>query len=74
MPAKSIIAPIQYHFIQKSVGAVPGPMDCFLVLRGTKTLAVRMKQHAENLEFEQAAQKRDELNQLRLQLLQNPGL
>ena len=36
------------HFIQKSVGAVPGPLDCFLVLRGTKTLAVRMKQHAEN--------------------------
>jgi cystathionine gamma-lyase len=32
-------------FIQKSVGATPGPMDCFLVLRGTKTLAVRMKQH-----------------------------
>ena len=36
------------HFIQKSVGAVPGPLDCFLALRGTKTLAVRMKQHAEN--------------------------
>ncbi len=36
------------HFIQKSVGAVPGPLDCFLVLRGTKTLAVRMKQHEEN--------------------------
>ena len=35
-------------FLQKSVGAVPGPMDCFLVLRGTKTLAVRMRQHAEN--------------------------
>ena len=34
------------HFIQKSVGAVPGPLDCFLVLRGTKTLAVRMKEHA----------------------------
>ena len=39
------------HFIQKSVGAVPGPMDCFLVLRGTKTLAVRMKQHAENAQI-----------------------
>ena len=36
------------HFIQKSVGAVPGPLDCFLVMRGTKTLAVRMKQHEEN--------------------------
>lgn len=36
------------YFIQKSCGAVPGPMDCFLVLRGIKTLHVRMKQHAEN--------------------------
>jgi cystathionine gamma-lyase len=36
------------HFIQKSVGAVPGPLDCFLVLRGTKTLAVRMKEHAKS--------------------------
>ena len=36
------------HFIQKSVGAVPGPLDCFLVLRGTKTLAVRMEKHDEN--------------------------
>jgi cystathionine gamma-lyase len=35
-------------FLQKSIGAVPGPMDCFLVLRGTKTLAVRMRQHAAN--------------------------
>ena len=31
------------YFIQKSCGAVPGPMDCFLVLRGIKTLHVRMK-------------------------------
>lgn len=36
------------YFIQKSCGAVPGPMDCFLVLRGIKTLGVRMKQHCEN--------------------------
>jgi cystathionine beta-lyase/cystathionine gamma-synthase len=36
------------YFIQKSCGAVPGPMDCFLVLRGIKTLGVRMKQHSEN--------------------------
>lgn len=36
------------YFIQKSSGAVPGPMDCFLVLRGIKTLHVRMKQHCEN--------------------------
>ncbi len=36
------------YFIQKSCGAVPGPMDCFLVLRGIKTLHLRMKQHCEN--------------------------
>lgn len=36
------------HFLQNSIGAVPGPMDCWLVLRGVKTLAVRMKQHMEN--------------------------
>jgi cystathionine beta-lyase/cystathionine gamma-synthase len=38
----------ELYFIQKSCGAVPGPMDCFLVLRGIKTLHVRMKQHCEN--------------------------
>lgn len=36
------------RFLQNAVGAVPGPMDCFLALRGTKTLAVRMRQHEEN--------------------------
>ncbi len=35
-------------FYQNSVGAVPGPFDSFLVLRGTKTLAVRMQRHCEN--------------------------
>jgi cystathionine beta-lyase/cystathionine gamma-synthase len=35
-------------FLQNAVGAVPGPMDCFLVLRGIKTLAIRMDRHAEN--------------------------
>ncbi|MFO1258732.1 MAG: cystathionine gamma-synthase [Gammaproteobacteria bacterium] len=35
-------------FIQNAVGAVPSPMDCFLLLRSLKTLAIRMKQHAEN--------------------------
>ena len=35
-------------FIQNAAGGVPGPMDCFLVLRGTKTLAVRMDRHLEN--------------------------
>jgi cystathionine gamma-synthase len=35
-------------FFQNAVGAVPGPMDCFLILRGIKTLPVRMDRHAEN--------------------------
>jgi cystathionine beta-lyase/cystathionine gamma-synthase len=35
-------------FLQNAVGAIPGPMDCFLVLRGLKTLPVRMQRHAEN--------------------------
>ncbi|MFD1645410.1 cystathionine gamma-synthase [Haloarchaeobius litoreus] len=35
-------------FYQNSVGATPGPHDCFLVLRGTKTLPVRMDRHCEN--------------------------
>jgi cystathionine beta-lyase/cystathionine gamma-synthase len=38
----------QLYFIQKSCGAVPGPMDCFLVLRGIKTLHLRMQRHCEN--------------------------
>ena len=36
------------HFLQKSLGAVPGPFDCWLVLRGVRTLAVRMRQHCAN--------------------------
>src|SRR5258705_144561 len=35
-------------FIQNSSGAVPGPFDCWLALRGTKTLALRMRQHDAN--------------------------
>src|SRR5262249_45976679 len=35
-------------FLQNSLGAVPGPLDSWLVLRGLKTLAVRMRQHCEN--------------------------
>jgi cystathionine beta-lyase/cystathionine gamma-synthase len=35
-------------FLQKSLGAVPGPFDCWLVLRGAKTLAVRMDRHCRN--------------------------
>ena len=36
------------RYIQNAAGAVPSPFDCWLVLRSTKTLAVRMKQHEEN--------------------------
>jgi len=38
----------QLAFLQKAVGAVPGPFDCWLVLRGTKTLTLRMRQHDQN--------------------------
>lgn len=38
----------QLSFMQNAIGAVPGPMDCFLILRGIKTLALRMDRHAEN--------------------------
>ncbi|SEK65942.1 cystathionine gamma-lyase [Chitinophaga rupis] len=38
----------QLYFFQNSCGAVPGPQDCFLVLRGLKTLHVRMQRHCEN--------------------------
>jgi cystathionine beta-lyase/cystathionine gamma-synthase len=36
------------QFLQNAIGAVPSPIDCFLVLRGTKTLHVRMERHVEN--------------------------
>lgn len=38
-------------FLSNSVGAVPAPWDCFLTLRGVKTLGIRMKQHCENASF-----------------------
>lgn len=38
----------QFAFIQNSSGATPGPQDCFLVLRGIKTLHLRMQRHCEN--------------------------
>lgn len=38
----------QLRFIQKSVGAVPSPFDCWLTLRGIKTLALRMERHAQS--------------------------
>lgn len=36
------------RYLQNAVGAVPGPLDCFMVLRGLKTLHVRMERHAQN--------------------------
>ena len=38
------------RFLQNAIGAVTGPLDCFLVLRGTKTLSVRMERHCDNAE------------------------
>ncbi len=35
-------------FLQNAIGAIPSPMDCFLVMRGTKTLHLRMQRHGEN--------------------------
>jgi cystathionine gamma-lyase len=37
-------------YLQNAIGAVPGPLDCFLVLRGTKTLHLRMERHSRNAE------------------------
>jgi len=49
------------QFLQKSLGAVPGPFDCWLVLRGIKTLAVRMRRHCENAHVVAAALSRHSL-------------
>jgi cystathionine beta-lyase/cystathionine gamma-synthase len=38
----------EYKFLQNAVGAVPGPLDCFLLLRSTKTLALRVARHCES--------------------------
>jgi cystathionine gamma-lyase len=38
----------ELKFFQYAVGGVPGPQDCFLVMRGLKTLHIRMERHAEN--------------------------
>ncbi len=38
----------KFFFIQNACGAVPGPQDCFLVLRGIKTLHLRMERHSQN--------------------------
>ncbi|MCE5288687.1 MAG: cystathionine gamma-synthase [Nocardiaceae bacterium] len=39
-----------FGFLQNGAGAVPGPMDCYLTLRGIKTLAIRMERHSDNAE------------------------
>lgn len=38
----------ELKFLQNAAGAVPGPMDCFLVMRGIKTLGIRMERHSAN--------------------------
>jgi len=41
----------ELKFLQNAVGAVPGPQDCFLILRGIKTLGLRMERHCSNAEL-----------------------
>ncbi|HET7676564.1 MAG TPA: PLP-dependent transferase [Candidatus Limnocylindrales bacterium] len=58
------------HFLQNAIGAVPGPFDCFLVLRGIRTLGLRMTRHAANaLAVARALAERDDVAWLRY-----PGL
>ena len=57
-------------FLQNAIGAVPGPFDCFLVLRGIRTLALRMAQHERNgLAVAQALAARDDVD-----IVNYPGL
>ena len=57
-------------FLQNAIGAVPGPMDCFLVLRGLRTLQLRIERHALNaLAVAVALAARDDI-----QTLRHPGL
>jgi cystathionine beta-lyase/cystathionine gamma-synthase len=57
-------------FLQKSLGAVPGPFDAWLVLRGVKTLAVRMERHCSNAAAVAAFLERD----ARVERVLYPGL
>ena len=60
----------QLHYIQNAVGAVPAPWDCFLLLRSTKTLALRMQRHSSNaMEIAKFLEGRDDINWVRY-----PGL
>ncbi|MCW2927473.1 MAG: Cys/Met metabolism pyridoxal-phosphate-dependent protein, partial [Thermoleophilia bacterium] len=55
----------ELRFLQNAVGAVPGPMDCWLVTRGLKTLHVRMDRHCENaLAIAQMLEQRDDVEQV----------
>jgi cystathionine gamma-synthase len=57
-------------FLQNAIGAVPGPFDCFLVLRGIRTLALRMERHSANaLRVAQALAARDDVD-----VVNYPGL
>jgi cystathionine beta-lyase/cystathionine gamma-synthase len=57
-------------FLQNAIGAVPGPFDCFLVLRGLRTLALRMERHTANARaVADALAKRDDVDTLNF-----PGL
>jgi cystathionine beta-lyase/cystathionine gamma-synthase len=57
-------------FLQNAIGAVPGPFDCFLVLRGIRTLALRMAQHERNgLAVAQALAARNDV-----EIVNYPGL
>lgn len=62
-------------FIQNACGAVPGPQDCFLVLRGIKTLHVRMERHCENaLKVAQYLQQHPKVSQVHYPgLASHPG-
>jgi cystathionine gamma-synthase len=58
------------RFLQNAIGAVPGPQDCFLVLRGLRTLALRMERHSANaMAVARALEARDDVAWLRY-----PGL
>lgn len=65
----------QLAFIQNACGAVPGPQDCFLVLRGIKTLHVRMQRHCENaLKVAQYLEQHPKVSQVYYPgLVSNPG-
>ncbi|MBC7461263.1 MAG: cystathionine gamma-synthase [Thermoleophilia bacterium] len=55
----------ELRFLQNAVGAVPGPMDCWLVTRGIKTLHVRMDRHCENaLAIARFLEARDDIEQV----------